>query len=148
MVALRQEITDRVSALDPNGMQSKRFKLRTREEQGAGTIDEAQMRPRLFELGTGVRDRNALFGAEDHVDVYHIPLRILYPLNSGTSWDAALHDDADAIRTDLINNAPSITGVHVRYINDSVETTIAPVGDDQKRQLLTLPILAWIEVKP
>jgi hypothetical protein len=120
---LQTEIEDRIVALTPNSFTQHHFKVRPQEARRVPIINSGGP-SRLFELGRPFQapDTATLYygggGGGIRNPSYIIPINIIYT-TIDELWRYAALDDADEIRSDILNNrATEPAGIEIREIMD------------------------------
>ncbi len=143
MPALRTEIAERIEDLTPGINKSVKFKERSINARKLRNIQEEQGRPRLFQLGKLEKQDTSFFGAGTVGTSYNLPFEVVYPLD--IKWHAAIDDDIDRIRQDLIDNPVAVDGVKGRWVKVDILPSRTPHGDDPW-QVVTIQIYCLMGV--
>lgn len=127
---LRTEVEGLIESITPVSQRHKPFRARAVESRDEAELVETPGEDRMFELNFDIANLQTWFtGSSVHGYTLDLPILVMY--GDAVKWKRAAIDDFNQIAETLRTTATTVTGVHIREINDQFGFQLIPATADQ-----------------
>lgn len=127
---LREEVETAIEGISVESQQTNAFKRRSLESRAEAPIEETFGDPRTFELNLQqiANFRSTWSGCDFDGFEFDLPIKVVY--GKDEKWARAAADDHVKIVKQLRQNGTTVTGVHIREINNEASFALVPSEQD------------------
>ena len=127
---LREEVETAIEGISVESNKTDTFRRRSLDSRAEANIEETLGDPRTFELNIQqiANFRSTWAGCDYDGFTFDLPIKIAY--GKDEEWARAAADDYVKIVKQMRQNGTTVTGVHIREINDEAGLVMVPSTQD------------------